>query len=90
MNVTLLHIEAPSAAPPTKVRVQVEIDGQTEWHTMLVEPSVLAGQDARLLVASEAMQDRFRQDPLTLHRICRLVSQTLRGHPVRVPQLLAA
>lgn len=90
MTTTLLQIEAPTATPPAEVRVQVEIDGHAEWHIVQVEPSILADHDARLLVASEAMQDRFRQDPLTLHRICRLVSQTLRGHPVRVPQLLAA
>ena len=95
MNVRLLSIESPeqgtiSGRESFDVRVLVEVDGARAWHTLTARPLLLAGFDAKLLVASEALQNVFQDEQVALHRICKLVGDELRGRDVRVPQQIAA
>ena len=94
MDIKLLQIEGRAPVPKEdsdfEVRVCLAIDGIDEWHTIHVRPRVLAGLDASLLVASEALQGRLRHEQYALHRICRLVGRELRGRDVRLPQYVAA
>lgn len=92
MNVKLLRIEAPSVAAGADVEVQVwiEIDGVAECFQLHVEPNILPGWDASLVVAGEALRNRLRHDQLALHRICRLVGRDVHGQAVHLPQLIAA
>lgn len=95
MNVRLLRIDASERSITQgdgsfDVRVLVDLDGEQSWQTLRACPRVLAGFNTTLLSASEALQDLFQQDQVTLHRICKLVGEELRGRSVRVPQLIAA
>lgn len=92
MNVKLLRIEPQPAAAGADmdVRVLVEIDGAEEWHFLRVEPNVLPGVDASLVVASDALQNRLRPVQPALHRICRLVGCEQRGQRVHLPEWIAA
>lgn len=90
MNVRLLAIEVP--ATPTgsfEVRIQLNIDGTVDWHTIQARPERLGRFDATLLSGSMALEDIFRSEQVTLHRIYKVVGEELRGRSVRVPQLIA-
>lgn len=72
------------------VRVLVDVEGQQSWHKIRVQPRIIGGYDANLLVASQELLDLFRDQQTTVHRICKLVGEELRGAAVRVPQQIAA
>ena len=95
MNVRLLRIESPNRGATSgeecfEVRLLIEVDGAHAWHSLSARPRLLAGFDATLLVASEALQNLFQDEQVALHRICKLVGDELRGRDVRVPQQIAA
>lgn len=94
MNVKLIRIDAPEPVPgpdgELDVRVLLELDGALEAYLIRVRPGVLPGLDARLLVASDALQDRLRLEQHALHRVTRQVGRALRGRPVPLPQQIAA
>ena len=84
MKVRLLKIETPAEHPPEyDVRVDLDLDGVASSHTIHVRPLGLKGYDAKLLSASNELQEVFSQEQRTLHRLCRLVGEELKGHPVR-------
>ena len=84
--------EAPGGGPGGDyiVGVVLDVDGQPERHVITVRPRTIAGFDASLLVASEALQALFQDQQTTLYQLCKLVGDALRGAPVRVPQAIAA
>lgn len=96
-SVRLLDIERGSAQSESGAQeacfdafVVLDVDGQRLRHRITVSPRKIAGFDATLLVASEELQALFRTEQRTLHRLCKLVGEELRGLPVRVPQAIAA
>lgn len=94
MNVRLLRIESGSQNAASggtfEVRVLVEIDGVPAWHVLHATPRILAGVEATLIGASDALQRLFQHEQVSLHRICKLVGEELRGRDVRMPQQIAA
>lgn len=71
-------------------RVRLDFDGEQEWFTLTIKPRVLRGFDASLIMAGDALQDRFRADQGALHAICALVGRAARHDPVHLPQRVAA
>lgn len=94
MNVRLLRIDAPATPPDSRtrfdVRLLLEIDGVQGWHVLQARAHALGDIDATLLEASEALDDTFQHEQITLHRLCKLVGDALRGREVRVPLQIAA
>jgi hypothetical protein len=97
VNVKVLEIDGAQASAlrdggpaPFEVRVLLDLDGATQWHTITVRPRVLRGLDASLVVASDALQEALRFEQNALHRICKLVGRDVRGGAVRLPQEVAA
>ena len=90
-SVRLLAIEHPQVSSSDyDVRVLVEVDGRHAWHQLTVRPQVIAGFDASLIAASDELQSLFQDQQSTIHRICKLVGDELRGRQVRMPQQIAA
>lgn len=95
MNIRLLRIKLSNQGNANsigsfEVPVLIEIDGTQVWHTLRARPQVLAGFNTTLISTSDALQNLFQRDQVTLHRICKLVGDELRGRNVRVPQQIAA
>lgn len=91
--VLIRHIDVPAVDAQVgtfDVRVELEIDGVREWFGVRVEPSLLDEMDARLLVASSELIERFRATPRTLNQIVHLVGKALRPGAVHLPQRVAA
>lgn len=91
MDVRLVAIHAASDQPGEGlVRIELDLDGCRIEGEIQVVASVIPGLGADMLVPSEELNDLFRHELQTLHRVCRLVSEELAGRPVPLPQRVAA
>ena len=89
--IRILQLELPDSPVPAgtfAVRLELDVEGATDWYEVTVHPSLLGSLEARPMVPDQRLQAQL--GGAVLRQIEQFVSQALRAGSVHLPQLLAA